>query len=138
MNKPGKMVVEVLQNAIHDPATIKYPAVKVVMPDKFRGRIKFTSERCIGCKACERDCPSNAIHIIKVAEKTFQANVDLDRCIYCAQCVDSCPKDALEASPDFELAQLDRTKLRITYNAVAKKTEPAPATPSAAAEKKPV
>jgi formate hydrogenlyase subunit 6/NADH:ubiquinone oxidoreductase subunit I len=127
MNKPGKMVVEVLRNAMRDAATTTYPAVKLVMPDKFRGEIKFTSEKCIGCKACERDCPSNAIHITKVADKMFQADIDLDKCIYCAQCVDSCPKDALESSDNFELAQLDRSKFRITYHAVAKKTESTPA-----------
>jgi len=135
MKKPGKMVVEVLQNAMREPATTTYPAVKIVMPDKFRGKIVFTSEKCIGCKACERDCPSNAIHITKVGEKMFQCDIDLDKCIYCAQCVDSCPKDALEATREFELAQLDRSKFRITYNAVAKKTEPVPAAKEA--DKKP-
>ena len=118
------MVVEVLQNAVRKPATTAYPAVKLVMPDKFRGQIKFYSERCIGCKACERDCPSYAIKITKVGEKMFQADFDLGKCIYCAQCVYSCPKDALEPTGNFELAQLDRAKFRITYNAVAKKTEP--------------
>jgi len=136
MKIPGKMSAEVLQNAVRDPATITYPADKLVMPDKFRGEIVFFSEKCIGCKACERDCPSNAIHITKVGEKMFQADIDLDKCIYCAQCRDSCPKDALEATGNFELAQLDRSKFRVTYHAVAKKIEPA--TAAKEPEKKPV
>jgi formate hydrogenlyase subunit 6/NADH:ubiquinone oxidoreductase subunit I len=71
-----------------------------------------------------RDCPSNAITIIKVAEKQFQADFALDKCIYCAQCVDSCPKDALEATKEYELAQLDRSKLRISFHAQPGKPEP--------------
>ncbi len=122
MSQPGKMVREVLASLFKKPATIRYPAVKVLMPDRFRGRIRFLAERCIGCKLCMRDCPTNCLTITKVGDKRFQAEFDLDRCIYCAQCVDSCPKKALEATPDYELAQLDRSKLRLVYEA-----PPAPA-----------
>jgi formate hydrogenlyase subunit 6/NADH:ubiquinone oxidoreductase subunit I len=48
--------------------------------------------------------------------KKFEAEFDLSRCIYCAQCVDSCPRDALEATPEFELAQQDRTKLKVVFH----------------------
>jgi len=50
-------------------------------------------------------------------QKKFQAEIDLAKCIYCAQCVDSCPKDALESTPEFELAQLDHAKLKVTFGA---------------------
>ena len=62
-----------------------------------------------------KDCPSDAIHIEKVGD-TFEAVLDLDKCIYCAQCVDTCPKKALEATTKFELAQIDRKKLRVKIN----------------------
>ena len=136
-NKPGKMVVEVLRNALRKPATILYPFVKIEMPVNFRGKLRFLAERCIGCKACERDCPSDAIHIRKVGDKRFEATIELDKCLYCAQCVDSCPKDALEATREFELAQLDRAKLKVVFDAppTPPVTAAAPAA-SADAEKK--
>jgi formate hydrogenlyase subunit 6/NADH:ubiquinone oxidoreductase subunit I len=128
--KPGKMVVEVLKASVQKPATIPYPFVRIEMPDRFRGRLRFQPERCIGCKACVRDCPADAIHIDKVGDKRFDCRFDLDKCIYCAQCVDSCPKDALEATREFELAQLDRKRLKVVTHAPP--APPAPATPAPA------
>ncbi|MFH0921793.1 MAG: 4Fe-4S binding protein [Fibrobacterota bacterium] len=115
MKKPGKMTRLALFSAVHKPATIGYPFVKVTMPENFRGKIFGDANKCIGCKLCERDCPSDAIHIKKVGEKRFEIEFDLDKCIYCGQCVDSCNKDALSLTPDFELAQLSHDKFKVVY-----------------------
>jgi formate hydrogenlyase subunit 6/NADH:ubiquinone oxidoreductase subunit I len=133
MKKPGKMLKETVRHVLKKPATVRYPYVKVEMPAKFRGKIKFDSEKCIGCKACVRDCPADAIHIDKVGDKRFDCRFDLDKCIYCAQCVDSCPKKALSVTTEFELAQLDRHKLRFVYHAPDAPPAPAaqPAAPAA-------
>ena len=109
------MIRQVLQSLFKKPATTLYPFVKTEMPDKFRGKLKYYPERCIGCMLCMRDCPSDAIAIKKIGEKKFQAEIDLSKCIYCAQCVDSCPKKALESTKEFELAKLDREKLKVTF-----------------------
>jgi formate hydrogenlyase subunit 6/NADH:ubiquinone oxidoreductase subunit I len=133
MIHPGKMSREVLTSLFRKPATVLYPYVKVLMPDRFRGKIKFISSRCIGCKLCMRDCPTNCITITKVGDKQFQAEFDLDRCIYCAQCVDTCPKKALETTVEYELAQLQRDKLKVIFHA-----EPTPpSAPAAPAERTP-
>ena len=132
MKKPGKMVSEVLKASFQTPATIQYPFVKIEMPDKFRGKLKFYPAKCIGCKACMRDCPSDAIKITKVGDKRFECVIDLSRCVYCAQCVDTCPKKALLATTEFELAQLDRKKLKVTFHA-----KPVPIEPAQPAEKDP-
>ena len=115
MIRPGAMIRQLLESMFKKPATIRYPFIKTEMPDKFRGKIVFTPSLCIGCKICMRDCPSNAITITKLGEKQFECTINLAKCIYCAQCVDSCPKKALEATKEFELAVLDKSKLKAVY-----------------------
>ncbi len=115
MKRPGTMIREVLRSATRKPLTVRYPFVKVHMPPKFRGKLAFNPSTCIGCKICERDCPSAAITIRKIADKKFECDIDLAKCIYCAQCVDSCPRKSLATTEDFELAQLSRGKLKVVY-----------------------
>jgi formate hydrogenlyase subunit 6/NADH:ubiquinone oxidoreductase subunit I len=122
------MIRQVLDSLFKKAATTRYPFVKAQMPKDFRGKLRFAPEKCVGCKACMRDCPTGAITIRKVGEKKFEAEIDLARCIYCAQCVDSCPRGALEATPEFELAQQDPTKLKVVFHADSPDAKNEPAT----------
>ncbi|MFH1452949.1 MAG: 4Fe-4S binding protein [Armatimonadota bacterium] len=117
MQKPGVMLKELLSHVGKKPATVLYPFVKVEMPPKFRGKLKFHSENCIGCNICMRDCPANAIKIIKIEDKKFKAQIELGQCIYCGQCVDSCPKNALSMTDEFELAQIDPQRMTVVEGA---------------------
>src|SRR5512147_777019 len=105
MIHPGRMIKLVFESLFKKPATEKYPYEKAHIPKGFRGKINFYPEKCIGCKLCMRDCPSGAIKIVKVGEKKFEMEIELDKCIYCGQCVDSCMKKAIELTQEFELAQ---------------------------------
>jgi formate hydrogenlyase subunit 6/NADH:ubiquinone oxidoreductase subunit I len=113
---PGKMIEFVLQSLFKKPATVNYPFEKMEMPAKFRGKLMVHPEKCIGCLICMKDCPAKAITIKKIGEKQFEAEIDLGKCVYCGQCVDSCPKKAIEITPEFELAQIDRNKLKIVFH----------------------
>ena len=127
----GKMIEMVLRSLFLKPATTNYPLEKFFMPKNFRGKLAFYPEKCIGCMLCMKDCPSKAIVIKKVGDKKFEAEIDLGKCIYCAQCVDSCPRKALEATPDFELAQISRDKLKVTFHAPSTPQPENPPQPSA-------
>jgi len=115
--RPGKILREVLRSLFKKPATNLYPAETLAMPEKYRGKLKFYPERCIGCKLCMRDCPAGAIIIRPAGEKKFEAEIDLSKCIYCGQCAEVCPKQALELTLDVELAQFDLNKLKVTFRA---------------------
>ncbi|MBR1738231.1 MAG: 4Fe-4S binding protein, partial [Firmicutes bacterium] len=45
---------------------------------------------CMGCKICEKNCPSDAVHITD-----FIAKVDYDKCTQCGICTQKCPTKAI-------------------------------------------
>ena len=116
MRRPGVMTGEVFRNLLRKPATERYPSVKPALPRGFRGRIGFSPDKCTGCKLCERDCPSEAIAIVKVGENTYQAQVDLSKCIYCGQCAESCRRGAIDITQEFELATVDHSTLKVVFD----------------------
>jgi formate hydrogenlyase subunit 6/NADH:ubiquinone oxidoreductase subunit I len=132
MKTPARALGEVLSHLFKKKATCNYPFEKAVVDPRFRGRIAFEADKCIGCRMCIRACPSKAIEITLSAEqpapapvpageapapakKKFDCLMSLDRCIYCSQCVEVCPKKALISTQDFELAHTDRGTLKRHY-----------------------
>jgi len=95
------------------PVTREYPAVKVEVPEGYRGRHIFYPEKCISCGLCERDCPSKAIELIEVSGKRMP-HFYLDRCIFCYQCAEGCPRDAIKFSANFEMSTTEKKELMIT------------------------
>jgi formate hydrogenlyase subunit 6/NADH:ubiquinone oxidoreductase subunit I len=131
MAKPAKMLGALLDGLVTKPATVLYPFERLKVPPQFRGRIAYEAASCIGCKICMRDCPSDAIRIVKyeggpfrfayvsaltgerklaeipsAAKKRHRARLRFSRCIYCAQCVESCPKKCLRSTEQYDVAVL--------------------------------
>jgi len=95
------------------PFTREYPAVKVEVPEGYRGRHVFYPEKCISCGLCERDCPAKAIELIEVSGKRMP-HFYLDRCIFCYQCSEGCPRDAIKLSANFEMSTTEKEELLVT------------------------
>jgi len=138
--KIAAFLPELFRHLFRKPATVDYPFQKLEVPKDFRGTPFLHPELCIVCRACERDCPAEAIEIKSVneAEKRFQMIIHNDRCIHCAQCVDSCPttpKKAMDMDALFEIAAFDRHNLKASWEYVRASAKPkapaaAPAVPS--------
>jgi formate hydrogenlyase subunit 6/NADH:ubiquinone oxidoreductase subunit I len=77
----------------------------VATPERFRGKIRYDKDTCIGCKLCIKVCPSEAIEF-KEAEKKIK--IFLARCTFCSQCNDICPVSCLSMSDEFLLADTDK------------------------------
>jgi formate hydrogenlyase subunit 6/NADH:ubiquinone oxidoreductase subunit I len=135
--KIAAFLPELVRHLFKKPATVDYPFKKLEVPEHFRGTPFLRPERCIVCRACERDCPAEAIEIATVneAEKTFRMVIHNDRCIHCAQCVDSCPTDpkAMDMDILFEIADFDRHKLKKDWVYARAVIKPKPAPPKAPA-----
>jgi formate hydrogenlyase subunit 6/NADH:ubiquinone oxidoreductase subunit I len=130
--KLSPMFGEVLGHVFKKPATGKYPFVKCVPAEGFRGQQVFDITLCVACGLCSRDCPAKAIEMVDVEGKK-RPMFFLDRCIFCYQCAESCPRNAIKATVFFELATTDKASLIM----IPKAPESAPKPAEKPAEAKP-
>lgn len=56
---------------------------------------KVNKDSCIGCKLCEKVCPSEAIEVNSIEKK---AEIQTSLCLQCTNCQQVCPKDAIHYS----------------------------------------
>jgi formate hydrogenlyase subunit 6/NADH:ubiquinone oxidoreductase subunit I len=131
------MLPELLRNFFKKPNTVKYPFEKLTPPKDFRGKMVWEPEKCTGCMACVRDCPTDVIDINRAAPdvRKFNATYRMYLCIFCGQCVDSCPVDCIrwtmtihyDCSPEAVEQTRKLAAEKATAAAAQKKPEP-PAT----------
>jgi NADH-quinone oxidoreductase subunit I len=100
-----------LRNSFGQPVTVQYP--QEIRPRAPRYHTSFAllhnetgDEKCIGCLACERICPSKVITIQQAPKRespttgkkrgyAAELTIDLSACLVCELCVQVCPEDAL-------------------------------------------
>ncbi|MEM3549596.1 MAG: 4Fe-4S binding protein [Candidatus Bathyarchaeia archaeon] len=112
MLKLGKMLTDALKALFHKPATVQYltkTGEMVPVPERYRGRILYDRETCIGCLLCIRTCPSGVITVTKEKKVSF----NMSRCIFCGQCAETCPEGAIKYSLDFEIVTHEKDTLFI-------------------------
>jgi NADH-quinone oxidoreductase subunit I len=117
----GRAMGMTLRNLMRKPITVRYPSVKRVYPDRFRGILALTydkdtgEENCIGCRLCEYICPPQVIKVemLKAEKRNFARTFTLElySCEFCELCVQVCPTDAIIMLKTFDLATADRREL---------------------------
>lgn len=94
-------------------------------------------EACIGCRMCERICPSQIITVIsggksqapsgKMRGKAKDFMLDLNACIHCELCVQVCPEDAIlmlrvPETPGYSREELFLTMAKLYENEPVEKS----------------
>ncbi len=99
---------EIIINFFKEPFTELHPFVKKKPKERFRGRILYEADRCIGCRLCEKYCPVKAVDFHEKGRIDF----DMGKCIYCGLCRDVCPVKCIHYTHAFEYASSNKEKLR--------------------------
>jgi len=117
----GRAMGVTFKNLLRRPITVRYPTVKRVYPDRFRGILALTYDRdtgeenCIGCRLCEYICPPQVIKVemLKAEKRNYAKTFTLElySCEFCELCVQVCPTDAIIMLKSFDLATADRREL---------------------------
>lgn len=113
------------------PSTVEYP--RVVRPRAERIRASFAllkdaegDEACIGCRKCEKVCPSEVIAMTtskrpspvsgKARGYADDFTLNLQACIICELCVQVCPTDAIVMTKEQEAPGFCREDLVLTMD----------------------
>ena len=83
----GKCVAKCPKHLIE---LVPYEAMHLVQcssKDKGKDVMNACSVGCIGCHLCEKNCPSDAIHVVDNI-----AYIDQEKCTGCGICAEKCPK----------------------------------------------
>ncbi|MDD2568366.1 MAG: NADH-quinone oxidoreductase subunit NuoB, partial [Clostridia bacterium] len=106
---------------------IQYPRLTSKYPNKpldsrlFIGRPEIDLSKCNRCGECVSRCPSQAI----VLDKTLSnIGINYDECIFCTLCEEVCSLGAAKMTHEFELAEKDKSKLRIKPSLIEEKDIP--------------
>ncbi len=127
-----------LREGLKKPSTVEYPKVKRERAPRLRASFALTKdaegdENCIGCKKCEKVCPSEVI-AVTMAKKPSPVTgkprgyatdftLNLQACIVCELCVQVCPTDAIIMVQDQERPGFEREDLTLTMDRLYRNAE---------------
>jgi formate hydrogenlyase subunit 6/NADH:ubiquinone oxidoreductase subunit I len=105
---------DLIRNLFTKPSTVLFPTEKLPVPECFRGRVRFTEEKCIGCSRCALVCPAQCITMVadqkeievkgrKITRKK-RPRIKVLRCIRCGLCEDACPSEAIRLTREFSVS----------------------------------
>jgi hydrogenase-4 component H len=99
--------------------TTRFPAEPCVVPERYRGKPEFDTDRCVGCGACVNVCPTKALtQVDEIDGDQPRRTIKLryDACIFCGNCQDDCTTDGgIRLSNQWDLAGLDRESMAETH-----------------------
>ncbi|HUX14112.1 MAG TPA: NADH-quinone oxidoreductase subunit NuoI [Spirochaetia bacterium] len=111
----------VFVNIFRKPITQQYPEEKPKLPARYRGRIVLTrdpdgDERCVACNLCAAACPVDCIALEPAVREDGRRyprffRINFSRCIMCGMCEEACPTYAIQLTPDFEMAEQNRSNM---------------------------
>ena len=64
--------------------------VKCNSNEKGKALMEACQVGCIGCKLCEKNCPSGAVTVTN-----FLAHIDAEKCTNCGICAEKCPRKSI-------------------------------------------
>ena len=111
MKKRLTLLTAVIEAMTNPPETVDYPFGELNLPEVFRGAILFDTEKCSGCGLCVKDCPAEALELIKKSREEYKLLHYPARCAYCGQCEDSCRRGAITFSNNLVGATISGEKL---------------------------
>jgi ferredoxin len=88
---------QTILGALADALQVRVDGIETLLqtPHGFRGDPHVDREKCIGCSACARVCPADAIDI-EDGGTTRVVRFMRQACVFCASCQDVCPTEAVE------------------------------------------
>jgi hypothetical protein len=75
------------------------------------GKPDIDEEKCVGCRACIKECANDALHFDTEAKKT---RINHDNCVGCGRCLGACNFDAISFGLDSAIGDLNRKMAEYT------------------------
>ncbi|OIQ49848.1 NAD(P)H-quinone oxidoreductase subunit I, chloroplastic [Pseudodesulfovibrio hydrargyri] len=75
------------------------------------GKPDIDEEKCVGCRACLKECANDALHFDAEAKKS---RINHDNCVGCGRCLGACNFDAIAFGLDSAIGDLNRKMAEYT------------------------